>query len=96
MIQIQDMFENEKPDIVKGFNIKRTTFIILMTENNFNWELLSSSCWLQFLISTFTLDPDRDSKNPVFKKQTLIVRIVPSVSFRNNVPCNVFIKYLYF
>ena len=94
------MFENGKPDIVmktvKGFNIKRTTFIILMTENNFNWELLSSSCWLQFLISTFTLDPDRDSKNPVFKKQTLIVRIVPSVSFRNNVPCNVFIKYLYF
>ena len=30
MIQIQDMFENGKPDIemVKGFNIKRTPFMI--------------------------------------------------------------------
>ena len=34
MIQIQDMFENGKPDIVlkmvKGFNIKRTPSIILI------------------------------------------------------------------
>ena len=34
LIQIQDMFENGKPDIVlktvKGFNIKRTPFIILI------------------------------------------------------------------
>jgi len=36
MIQIKDMFENGKPDIVmktiKGFNIKRTPFIILFPE----------------------------------------------------------------
>ena len=36
MIQIQDMFENEKPDIVlktaKGFNMERTPFIILIVE----------------------------------------------------------------
>ena len=34
MIQIQDMFENGKPDIVlktvKGFHIKRTPFMILI------------------------------------------------------------------
>ena len=39
MIQIQDMFKNGKPDIVlktvKGFNIKRTPFLILITENSF-------------------------------------------------------------
>ena len=39
MVQIQDMFENVKPDIVlktaKGFNIKRTPFIILIPENSF-------------------------------------------------------------
>jgi len=40
MIKIQDMFENWKPNIVlktvKGFNIKRTTFMILFSENSFN------------------------------------------------------------
>ena len=39
MIKIQDMFENGKPDIVlkavKGFNIERTPFIILIPENSF-------------------------------------------------------------
>ena len=39
MIQIQDMFENGKPDIVlktvKGINIKRTPFIILIQESSF-------------------------------------------------------------
>ena len=38
MIQIQDMFENGKPDIVlktfKGFNLKKTPFIILIPENS--------------------------------------------------------------
>ena len=49
MIQIQNMFENGKPDIVlktiKGFNIKRTLFIILIPENvgySFNYRLLLS------------------------------------------------------
>jgi len=39
MIQIQDMFEKEKPNsvlkTVKGLNIERTPFIILIPENNF-------------------------------------------------------------
>ena len=39
MFQIQDMFENGKPDIVfktvKGFNIERTPFVILIPENSF-------------------------------------------------------------
>ena len=39
MIQIQDMLENGKPVIVlktvKGFNTKRTSFIILIPENSF-------------------------------------------------------------
>ena len=39
MIQIQDMFENWKPDIVlktvKGFYIKRNPFLILIPENSF-------------------------------------------------------------
>ena len=35
MIQIQDMFENWKPDIVQGFHIKRTPFLILISENSF-------------------------------------------------------------
>ena len=39
MIQIQDMFYKEKPDIVlktvKGLNIERPPFIILIPENNF-------------------------------------------------------------
>jgi len=38
MIKIQDMFENGKPDIVlktvKGFNIERTPFVILIPENS--------------------------------------------------------------
>jgi len=38
MIQIQDIFENGKPDIVLkmvvGFNIQRTPFIILIPENS--------------------------------------------------------------
>ena len=49
MIQIQNMFENGKPDIVlktiKGFNIKRILFIILIPENvgySFNYRLLLS------------------------------------------------------
>ena len=40
MIQIQDMFENKKTDIVlktvKGFIIKRTPFKILIPENSLN------------------------------------------------------------
>ena len=39
MIQIQDIFQNGKPDIflitIKGLNIKRTPFIILSPENSF-------------------------------------------------------------
>ena len=39
MIQIQDMFGNGKPDIVlktvKGFNIKRTPVMILISKNSF-------------------------------------------------------------
>ena len=38
MFQIQYMFENGEPDIVlktvKGFDLKRTPFIILIPENN--------------------------------------------------------------
>ena len=44
MIKIQDMFENGKPDIVlktvKGFNIERTPFIILIPENSFKLEIV--------------------------------------------------------
>ena len=39
MFQIKDMFENGKPDIVlktvKGFYMKRTSFIISIPENTF-------------------------------------------------------------
>ena len=52
MIQIQDMFENGKPDIVlkmvRGFNTKRIHFIILISEIILSWELLSSSCLINF------------------------------------------------
>ena len=47
MIQIQDMFENGKPDIVlktvKGFNIKRTPFMILISENVFQFVPISNT-----------------------------------------------------
>ena len=45
LIQIQDMFENGKPDIVlktvKGFNIKRTHYIILISENSFKMRIVA-------------------------------------------------------
>ena len=44
MIQIQDMLENGKPVIVlktvKGFNTKRTSFIILIPENSFKLRIV--------------------------------------------------------
>ena len=44
VIQIQDMFENGKTDIVlkmvKGFNIKRTPFIILIYENSLKFGIV--------------------------------------------------------
>ena len=62
------MFENGKPNIVlktvKEFNIKRTPIIILIKK--VKWLYLS--CLIkQFLLSTYTLDMGRDSKNPVFQ-----------------------------
>ena len=44
MIQIQDMFEDGKPDIVlktvKRFNLKRTPIIILIPENSFKLRIV--------------------------------------------------------
>ena len=52
MIQTMNKFENGKPDTalktVKGFNIERTPFIILISENSLNLKLLSlSSCLIK-------------------------------------------------
>ena len=60
MIQIQDMFENEKPDIVlktaKGFNIKRTHFIILIPENGFKLGIVVLVMLNKMLVIIFTID----------------------------------------
>ena len=70
MIQIQDMFENGKPDIVlktvQGFNIKITPFINSIPENSFKLGIivlvmLNKMLAIVFTIC-FTLDMDWDPK----------------------------------
>ena len=60
MIQIQDMFEDGKPDIVmktvKGFNIKRTPFIILISENSFKLGIVVLVMLNKIMVIVFTID----------------------------------------
>ena len=60
MIQIQDMFENGKPDIVlktvKGFNIWRTPYIILILENSLKFGIVVLVMLNKMLVLVFTLD----------------------------------------
>ena len=59
MIQIQDMFENEKPDIVlktvKGFN-KKTPFIILIPENSFELGIVVLVVFNKMLVIVLIID----------------------------------------
>ena len=90
------MFENEKPEIVlktvKGFNMERTPFIILIVERSLKLGIvvlailfivfiinLCSRIWAEIIkIQSFNLCPFL----------TLSVRNGSSVSFGTNVPCN--------
>ena len=60
MIQIQDMLENGKPVIVlktvKGFNTKRTSFIILIPENSFKFGIVVLVMLNNMLVLDFTID----------------------------------------
>ena len=75
MIQLQDMFENGKSDIVlktvKSFNINRTPFIILIPKNilklGFVVLFMLNKMLVIVFFSTFTLDMGWDSKNPVYQ-----------------------------
>ena len=80
------MLENGKPDIVlktvKGFNIKRTTFIILTLENNFKLGMVVFVMLNKMLIKVFIND---------FYSRYGLGSQKPSlsicVSFGTNVPC---------
>ena len=60
MIQIQDMFENEKPEIVlktaKGFNMERTPFIILIKEYRLKFGIIVLVMLNKMLVIVFTID----------------------------------------
>ena len=60
MIQIQDMFENGKSDIVlktvTGFSIKRTPFIILISENSFKLGIVVLVMLNKMLFIVFIID----------------------------------------
>ena len=60
MFQIQDMFENGKPDIalktVKGFIIKRTSFIILISERSLKLGIVVLVMLNKMLVISFTID----------------------------------------
>ena len=60
MIQIQDMFENGKPDIVlktvKGFYKKRTPFMILIQENSLKLGIVVIVMLNIMLVIVFTID----------------------------------------
>ena len=60
MIQIQEMFENGKPDIVlktfKSFNIKTNPFIILISEKSFKLWIYVLVMLSKMLLLVFTID----------------------------------------
>jgi len=78
------MFENGKPDIVlktvKGFNLKRTPFIILILENSLNVGQDPKNPIVEFV----NLCPFL----------TLSFKHGPSVSFGTNVPCSLFVHFI--
>ena len=74
IIQIRDNFENGKPDIflkkVKGFNIKRTSFKILISEKSFKLGIVVLVILynIVFIVIVFTLNMQgRDPNNLVFQ-----------------------------
>ena len=60
MIQIQDMFENGKPDIVlktvKGSIIKKTPVIILISERSLNLGIVVLVMLNKMLVIVFTIN----------------------------------------
>ena len=60
MIHIQDIFQNGKPDTVlktaKGFNIKRTPFIILIPENSFKLGIVVLVMLKKMLVIVLIID----------------------------------------
>jgi len=86
MFQIQDMFENGKPDIVlktvKGFNIKRTPIIILIPENSFKLGIVVLVLFNKMLVIVLIIDFFN-----LCPFLTLCVRNEPS--FGTNVPCTI-------
>ena len=60
MIQIQDMLENGKPNIVlktvMGFNIKSTPFITLIPENSFKLRIVVLVMLNKMLVIVLTTD----------------------------------------
>ena len=65
------MFENENSVLktVKGFNIKRTPFIILILENSLKFGIvvlvMLNKMLVIVLLSNFTFDMGQDPKNPI-------------------------------
>ena len=59
-IQIQDIFENGKPDIVlktvMGFDIKRTPFLTLIPENCFKLRIVVLVMLNKMLVIVLTID----------------------------------------
>ena len=83
MIQIQDMFQNGKPDIVlktgKGFNIKRTPFLILTSENSFTLGIVVLVMLNKMLVIVFI----NDYKTTILKSQSFNFCPFLTLSVRN-------------
>ena len=98
MIQLQDMFENGKSDIVlktvKSFNINRTPFIILIPKNIlklgfvvlFMLNKMLVIVFFRLLLSIWAGILKTQSIN-LCPFLTFSVRNGPSVSFGTNIPC---------
>ena len=73
MIQIQDMYENGKPDTVfktvKSFNLKITPFIILTLDNSLEFEIVVLVILNKMLVVVFDFYSGYGprSQSPVFQ-----------------------------
>ena len=99
VFQIQEMFENGKPDIVmktfKKFNIKRTRIIILILKKSLKLRIAVLVMFNKMLVivliidfySGYKLGSQKPSLSICAHFLTHSVRNGPSVSFGTNVPC---------
>jgi len=98
MFQIQDMFENGKPNFVlktvKRFNVKRTPIIILICKKSLKLGIVVLVMFNKILVIVFIIDffwiwagIQKTHSFNLCPFLTLNVRNGPSVSFGTNVPC---------